>query len=129
MALKVWGDATPGLTPFEEAQGGDSFAVADHVGDVVVIDVDEAKTIGTKYGDKTAISARIAVVDEAGAATVYEDALLFNAAIVAQLKSKVGDTIVATIISYQSNFGTTGYKLGTPTKNEFKQAQIYAATL
>lgn len=68
---------------------------ADHLGHLLIIEVLRYEpTVATSLGDKDAIGATVHDVD---LGTTAEDALLFPKVLVASLKNRVGQTVLATL--------------------------------
>lgn len=129
MAPKVFGSKSA-LVPFSEPSGEDrdNFAMADHVGRHVLVTFGGIEQIKTnQYGIKDAARVDVAIVDGDLAGHVYEDALVFSAAVVGQVKQyDQGVQFVAKIGSYKSKFGTTGYKFEEPDASGVKAAEDLA---
>lgn len=129
MGLNIFGDQPATLTAFQErATGGDDFRLAEHVGKGVILTVIGPKEVPTaNYGVKTAINVDAVVLEADGTGKKYEDALIFNAAPVDQLKGLAGQTLVAQITTYTAKSGTQAPKLEAPSDAVQKAAQKYAA--
>lgn len=127
MSLNVFG-ADGGLEPFEDSAPGDGpeFRMRDHVGKTVVVSVKGTKTVKTKFGEKTGVSAAVKVIEKDGAVD-YPDALIFSAAVVQQMTDKAGRTTVATIESYPTDYGNDGYKFAAPTAKQIAEAEAALA--
>lgn len=71
------------------------FTPADHLGHLLIIEVTGYEPhVQTSLGDKHAVSATIHDVDTGDTA---EDALIFPKVLVASLKSRIGQTVLATL--------------------------------
>lgn len=113
--MKVFGDPTAFKAFSEPDQSSDSFAMADHLGKGALITVRGIEEVETKsYGTKPAARIDVTVLGPKGNET-FSDALVFNAAVIGQLKDAgKGEVILADIVSYQSKFGRPGYKFAPP---------------
>lgn len=129
MTLNVFGSAP--LQAFQESGPGDGpdFAIAEHLGRTLIIQVSgpiEKQT--NDYGVKTAIECPSIVSLGADAeGTVYEDVLIFQSAPVSQLRKLGGQTIVATVVTYQPKRkgAKTAYKLDAPSAEQAAAAEAY----
>lgn len=93
----------------------DHFAPAQFVGDTVAIVAKEYRpSIRTSYGDKPAYKADVAILDGEAEGLFFEDALIFNKAIVSQLE-KAGKTedrvVIGTLKSVLNRAGDQSYLL------------------
>lgn len=129
MGLSVFGDSSPaGLSSFvDTGVGGDDFRMAEHIGAAVIVTVHGPKEVNTtNYGLKTAISCDVVVLDDdKGNGTRYENVLIFNAAPVDQMKGSAGQTLAATIGSYDTKQGGKAPKFEEPTPEVVKAAEAY----
>lgn len=124
MSLDVFGNGGELEGFVQPERDGDDFVVKDHVGATLVLSIVGAKTVKTKaYGEKDAIECDVAVIGDDGSVTEYPDSLIFSTAIVGQLRKMAGRTMAATIEAYQSDYGTTGYKLGEPNAKQLAAAK------
>lgn len=83
---------------FDDADTSDFFTIKDHVGDLVIIAVNEFKPkFPTINGDRDTIVAEVAVVEGKDADTRYSEALLFGSKLVPQLRNKIGSTVLGRI--------------------------------
>jgi hypothetical protein len=129
MGLNVFGSNPAGLTPFNEKQGGgDDYRLAEHIGANVIIAIAGPKEVTTqRYGVKTAISCDIVDLASDGTGKEYKDVLIFNAAPVDQLKGLAGQTIVATIGSYETKSGGSAPRFEAPSPEVVAVAEKYTA--
>jgi hypothetical protein len=126
-APKVFG-SKPKVKPFREPdpEDRDSFVMSENVGASVLVKVHGTEEIETKkYGTKPA--ARLDVTNLETGETA-RDVLIFSAAVVSQVRQyDGGDLFVAEVESYESSYGTTGYKFGEPSKETVKVAEAFLA--
>lgn len=88
----------PFIPPAPPGAGGDTFACNEHVGELVVIDVLEAKEgVSTKNGTANAISANVTVIKGAEPGRRFVDALVFGSVVFNQLKGLVGQRTLVRI--------------------------------
>ena len=132
MGLSVFGDNPATLTSFSDpgVGGGDDFRMAEHVGAWVIVSVQGPKEVTTsQYGLKTAIACDVVVLDQKkeGQGEKFENVLIFNAAPVDQMKGLAGQTVAATIESYNTKQGGKAPKFGEPTPEVVKAAEAYLA--
>lgn len=102
MSVSVFGDQPKGLVAFNESAGSGDFRLRDHAGKAAVFTVLGPKQIQTEFGDKTAVSANVTVIESDGSTTDYSDALIFNKAPVDQLQGSTGQRVVAAIELYDT---------------------------
>jgi hypothetical protein len=130
MAPKVFGEDSSKLLAFSEPEQTDfdNFAMADHVGAVVVVKVGGIEAITTKaYGDKPAARLDVRVIDRKAKKIAHEfsDVLVFSAAVVKQVEQYArGDEFVAEVAVYKSKFGTNGYKFDAPATADIAAAAV-----
>lgn len=127
--MNIFGDKPATLAAFQDrSSGGDDFRLAEHVGKGVIVEVLGPKEVQTNlYGPKTAINVNVVVLEADGTGKKYEDALIFNAAPVDQLKGLAGQTIVAQVATYKSRQGTQAPKFEAPSDAVQAAAQKYTA--
>lgn len=83
---------------FDDADTSDFFTIKEHVGDLVIIAVNEfTPKFPTINGERDTIHAEVVVVEGKGADTRYGEALLFGSKLVPQLRNKIGSTILGRI--------------------------------
>lgn len=84
----------------QPSQGGDKVPVAELTGNLVLILVREHRTgITTVHGEKDAVACDVHVLDGPQAGTVYDNALLFQGALIGALKPAVGgEPVLARIV-------------------------------
>jgi hypothetical protein len=117
-------------SPFDtpDAPGsGDRFAVADHVGSLVVIKVKGHEVgVETSAGTGDVIVADIDVVSGPDAGGHYSDAWVFGKVLVGQLKRKVGRTILGRFGQGEKQPGKTpAWVLNPATEAETAEALAY----
>lgn len=128
--MNIFGDQPATLQSFKDREiGGDDFRLAEHVGKGVIITVLGPKEVQTaNYGLKTAIAVNAVVLNADGTGKAYDDALIFNAAPVDQLKGSAGQTLVAQITTYTAKSGTQAPKFEAPSEAVQAAAQKYSAS-
>ncbi len=90
-------------TPFSAPAASAGFTPADHLGHLLIVEVGGYEpSIQTSLGDKDAVSATIHDVDTG---TTAEDALIFPKVLVSSLKSRIGQTVLATLTQGQAKPG------------------------
>ena len=114
--------AAPGAT-------GDKFVVKDHVGELLLINVIDAKRIeGTEYGDADAIACDIAVLDGDHKGEEYNDSLLFSRVMFNQLKGSIGSQVLARLGQGEKKPGKTpAWILNAPTDDDTEVAGRFVA--
>ena len=127
--MNIFGDQPATLAAFQERPvGGDDFRLAEHVGKGVIVEVLGPKEVQTNlYGVKTAVNVNVVVLEADGTGRRYDDALIFNAAPVDQLKGLAGQKIVAQVTSYKSKQGTQAPKFEAPSEAVQAAANKYVA--
>ena len=126
--LNVFGSQPAGLIPFDGSQsGGDDFRIAENVGKTLIVKVHGPKEVNTSYGEKTAISADVVVLGEDGNGEAFSNVLIFNAAPVDQLKGHAGQSIVATVGTYETKQGGDAPRLEAPSPEAVALAEKYEA--
>lgn len=107
-----------------EGRTGDSFAVKEHVDRLVAIKVEKYEpAVKTVRGEKPAIGARVTLIDGPEAGTSYDDALIFGAVLVPQLKEKVGRHVLGRLYEGEAKDGNFApYKLAEATDEETEYA-------
>lgn len=125
--LNIFGSQPASLSAFKDREiGGDDFRLAEHVGKGLIIKVHGPKEVQTaNYGVKTAISVDVVVLNADGSGQRFEDALIFNAAPVDQLRGYAGQTIVAEVVTYTAKSGTQAPKLDAPSDATQKLAENF----
>lgn len=128
--MNIFGSEPATLSAFKDREvGGDDFRLAEHVGKGVVLTVHGPKEVTTaNYGVKTAISVDAVVLEADGTSKSFQDALIFNAAPVDQLRNYAGQTIVAEIETYTAKSGTKAPRLKAPSDAIQKAAAKVAAS-
>jgi hypothetical protein len=107
---------------------GDNFEIKMHKGALVLIEVLGTKLVeGTKFGDKDAIRANVAVLDGENKGNQHADALLFPSVIYGQLKGMVGQKVLARIGQGENKKGNPPWLLEAPTEADVATAQKFEA--
>jgi hypothetical protein len=102
----------------------DQFKVADFMGTLVAITVNEVKLVTTKFGDKTAIAADVTICQGGLKGTDYTNVLIFSAGIVHDLRDcEPGETVVARIAEKVLGSGMSTYILEVPEVGEYEQVE------
>lgn len=127
--MNIFGDTPASLATFQESQrGGDDFRMAEHVGKGVILTVLGPKEVQTNlYGPKTAINVNVVVLEADGTGKKYDDALIFNAAPVDQLKGLAGQTLVAQVTTYETKQKSRAPKFEAPSAAVQEAAKKYHA--
>lgn len=117
MGLSVFGENPAGLKAFkDDGPSGDEYRLAENVGKSLIITVIGPKEITTKrYGVKTAVMCDLVELQDDGTGKPFKNIAIFNAAPVDQLKPLAGQTIVATIGTYEKKSGGQAPRFEEPT--------------
>ena len=113
------------MSPFTAPAQASGFTPADHLGHLLIVEVKGHEVgIQTAFGDTDAVSATIHDVDTGETA---EDALVFPKVLVSSLKTRIGQTVLATLTQGQAKPGQSApWTLTDATADPVKVAKATA---
>lgn len=108
------------MSDWDTPDTSDFFTIKDHVGDLVIIAVNEfTPDFVTAMGVRDTIKAEIAIVDGNEADTRYAEALLFGSRVVPQLRGKIGAVVLGRIARGTAKPGQSApYLIEKPTQHD-----------